>query len=175
MKRRNLLATLGALGTGGAAITSTGAFTSASANRDLKVNVVDDENAYLSIKGVDPNSPYIDTSGGEFSVNMTNSNNNVGGTGVNPNAITVFEDLFQIQNQGTQEVDVSVTPLTYLDSAGGNSDLLLVLVVPETSFPGVTLGVGDIEKYSLIVIAFTPTDASLSVDDTITITAEATS
>jgi hypothetical protein len=46
------------------------------------------------------------------------------------------------------------------------------LIIPETSFPTVTLGVGQAERYSLIVLA--DGGAGLSLDETMTITAEAT-
>lgn len=166
---------LGAAGIGGAAISGTGAFTSSSADREFSVEVVNDSNAYLGLGGTgNPNDAYIDDSNGEFEINLTGNNSTgAGGQGINPDGITVFEDVFEIRNQGTQEIDVEVTPLLYLDVDGSNA--LVIFVVPTTSFPGVTLGVGAAEAYSLVAVAITPDSSfSLNISETISITAEAT-
>lgn len=173
MNRRQILASIGALGGGSAIVTGTGAFTSVEANRDLSVQVADDSSALLRMAAAgEGNDEYITTNGGELGIDLTSDNpTNEGGEGVNADATTVIADLFEIQNQGTQEIDVEVTPLSFIDADG--SDTLLVLVVPQTSFPSATLGVGDTETYSLVVDTF-PGGSNLEVDDTITVTGEAT-
>lgn len=172
MKRRQALAALGALGGGGAIVTGTGAFTSVEANRDLSVQVADDSNALLRMAGAgEGNDEYVTTNGGELGINLTGDNPTAaGGQGVNANATTVIADLFEIQNQGTQAVDVEVTPLSFVDT--GNGDTLIVLVVPQTGFPSVTLDTGDTETYSLVVEAF-PGGGDLQITDTLTVTGEA--
>jgi hypothetical protein len=172
MKRRQVIAAIGALSGGGAVVTGTGAFTSVEANRDLSVQVADDSNALLRMAAAgEGNDEYITTDGGELGIDLTSNNDAVDGQGVNANATTVIADLFEIQNQGTQEIDVEVTPLSFVDT--GSGDTLIVLVVPQTAFPSVTLGVGGTETYSLVVDSF-PGGGNLQISDTITVTGEAT-
>jgi hypothetical protein len=168
-----MLAALGSVAVGGATAVSTGAFTSVEANRDVSVQVADDSSAFLRMAAAgEGNDEYVTTDGGKLGINITSDNpTGAGGQGVNANATTVIADLFEIQNQGTQEIDVEVTPFSFVDADG--SDTLLVLVVPQTDFPSVTLGVGDAETYSLVVDTF-PGGNGLEVDDTITVTGEAT-
>lgn len=174
MKRRNVLAALGALSAGGAVVTGTGAFTSVSANRDVTVQVADDANAFLALRGIGPNKPYTETSNGTLGIDLTSDNaTGAGGQGVNTNAVTVFAELFEVQNQGTQEVEVEITPLTFVDTNSG--DTLVVLIVPQTDFPSVPLSPGDTETYSLIVDVFPGgTSPGIEIDDTMTVSAEAT-
>jgi hypothetical protein len=166
------LATLAALTGGGAVVTGTGAFTSVEANRDVSVEVADDASAFLRMAAAgEGNDEYVTTDGGELGIDITDSNpTDAGGEGVNANATTVIADLFEIQNQGTQEIEVEATPLSFVDTDG--ADTLIVLVVPRTGFPSVTLEVGETETYSLVVDAF-PGETDLTVDDTITISGEA--
>lgn len=173
MNRRQILASIGALGGGSALVTGTGAFTSVEANRDLSVQVADDSSALLRMAAAgEGNDEYVTTDGGELGIDITSSNpTDAGGQGVNADATTVIADLFEIQNQGTQEVAVEVTPLSFVDT--GSGDTLIVLVVPQTAFPSVTLGVGDTETYSLVVDSF-PGGGNLQISDTITVTGEAT-
>jgi hypothetical protein len=172
MNRRQVLAAIGALGGGSAVVTGTGAFTSVEANRDLSVQVADDSSALLRMAAAgEGNDEYITTNGGELGIDLTSDNpTNEGGAGVNADATTVIADLFEIQNQGTQEIDVEVTPLSFVDSSNTNS--LIVLVVPQTSFPTVTLGVGGTETYSLVVGTF-PGGSNFEIDNNITVSAEA--
>lgn len=172
MNRRQVLASIGALGGGSAIVTGTGAFTSVEANRDLSVQVADDSSALLRMAAAgEGNDEYVTTDGGELGIDITSSNpTDAGGQGVNADATTVIADLFEIQNQGTQEIAVEVTPLSFVDSSNTNS--LIVLVVPQTNFPTVTLGVGGKETYSLILGTF-PGGSNLEIDNNITVTAEA--
>jgi hypothetical protein len=172
MNRRQLLATIGATSAGAAVATGTGAFTSVEADRDIAVQVANDANGFLALEAIGPNAPYIDTSNGTLGIDLTSNNaTNAGGQGVNTNAVTVFEGMFEVRNQGTQEVDVEITPLTFIDTASG--DTLIVLIVPETGFPSVPLTPGDAETYSLVVDSI-PGGTSQEVDSTMTVNAEAT-
>lgn len=172
MDRRTLLKALGVTGAGGAVITSTGAFTSVEAERDVAVTVAEDATGYLAIDDTgNDNDDYVTDGNGEFGIDLTGSNTTSGGgSGVNTNAVTVIEDLFEIQNQGSQAVDVEVSPLTFVDTNSGNT--LIVLVVPETNFPTVNLSPGNTETYSLVVDAY-PGGTGMEVEDEITITGEA--
>jgi hypothetical protein len=174
MNRRKLLMAISAVGVGGVAASGTGAFTSASAGRNLDVTVAGDAAGYLSLAGTGPNDEYIDDSDDEFAIDLTDDNTTSGnGQALNPDSVTTIEDLFEIRNQGTQEVQVEATPLAFQDTDSGNS--VLVLIVPEASFPTVTLPVGDAESYSIVAETITPDDSfNLNIDSSITITAEAT-
>jgi hypothetical protein len=108
MKRRDILTALGAVATAGAATVGTGAFTSVSADRGVQVSVADDASALLRLVPVpgSGNSPYVEIEDGQLTIDISDSNDDVLGDGVNADAITVFDDLFRIENQGTQTVYV---------------------------------------------------------------------
>jgi len=116
MKRRRLLLCAGTLLGAGSAL-GTGAFTSVSADRTAQINVADDANAYLRLVPVpgSGNAAYVDTDGGTLGIDMSGSNTDIRGDGVNPNATTVFDDLFRIENQGTQTIYIWI-----LESGGRN-------------------------------------------------------
>ena len=161
---------MGTVGGGAAVVTGTGAFTSVTADRTVNVEVAGDASALLAIEGTGEHSDYIDNSdgNGEFGIDLSGGS----ASGVNADAITVVEDLFKVTNQGTQEVNLDVTPLAFVDTSGPN--VLGVLVVPSTGFPSVDIPTGESEIYSLVVAEFSPTGADLSVDDgTINFFAEA--
>jgi hypothetical protein len=178
MKRRNVLAALGVAGSGAAFVTGSGAFTSVEAQRDATVEVADDANAYLSITDTgNANAEYVTEDNGssnsEFGLDFTSSNSpGGGGVGVNANAVTVFEDLFEVRNQGTQRVEVEVTPLAFVRSSGGNTTLI-VLAVPESGFPSVEVDPGNAEAYDLIVTATDDATSSVNITQTITVKGEA--
>lgn len=134
----------------------TGAFTSVTATRDIDVEVADDANAYLRLEGAGgANSDYVTDDGndGTLSIDLSSNNGDVsgGGEGVNPDAVTKIDDLFVIENQGTQEVAVDI------EKTGDNDDL--VAFYPETEAYGgdsfddspVTLGAGDSTTVSLLI------------------------
>ena len=173
MKRRQVLAAIGALSGTGAVLTGTGAFTSVEADRDVAVQVATDSMSYLSIKGIGPNEPYTTTEDGQLGIDLTSDNaTGAGGQGVNTSAVTMFEQLFEVRNQGTQDVDVEITPLTFVETDSGNT--LMVLVVPQTGFPSTTLSPGSTETYSLVVDVHPGgTSPGIEIDDTMTISAEA--
>ena len=128
MERRKFVVGLGALASGSAAAVGTGAFTSVTATRDIDVEVADDASAYLRLEGAGgANSDYVtdNGNGGTLAISLDSGNSsdvgaggNDGGEGVNQNAVTEIDDLFTIQNQGTQEVTVSIS------KSGQNSDLV---------------------------------------------------
>ena len=87
---------MGSLAAGGAAAIGTGAFSSATAERGISVQVRSDSNAYLGISG-DPN--YTSETNGTLEINL---DANGEGTGINGNATTEFTDLLTVTNQGTK-------------------------------------------------------------------------
>jgi len=117
MKRRRLLFGLGAATASASAALGTGAFTSVSADRAVSVDVAADANAFLRLVPVpnSPNAEYVQIEDDQLTVDMSDSNGDVLGDGVNANAVTVFEDLFRVENQGTQTVY-----LWMLESGGRN-------------------------------------------------------
>lgn len=102
--RRDMLLGAGALVAGGGAVLGTGAFTSVQAERTASVETASDENALLSFA---PN----DTYGGNAGEYITESDINtmeMSFEAVNRNAVTRFENLFTVGNQGTQEIELWV-------------------------------------------------------------------
>lgn len=196
-----LLAIFAAIGL----VTATGAFTTVSATRTAQVNVAGDSAALLQLQptsgpngynAADSGSP-TDSHGyaqlnnnDELEINLGGFGSNVAGSGPNVNATTDLQAVFNITNQGTQEVNVSV------DDDGPHQDL--VTFYNATGFGGAggknsggletnpgsgestgsvaTLGVGQTLVVSIYVDT---TGQSLSDGDqlisNVTITADATS
>jgi hypothetical protein len=105
--RRKVLLGIGSLAAGSAAAMGTGAFTSASANRELTVSTASDSDAYLTLESLDtPNSnEFVSETGGRSdTLAITIDQSEQGGEGVNEQAEMYFDDLFRVKNQGTQPV-----------------------------------------------------------------------
>jgi hypothetical protein len=109
----------------------TGAFTTVSANRNIDVAVANDSAAYLGLSGTGGgNAGYVtdDGSSGTLSIDLDSGQSVAGGgEGVNPNALTEIDFLFEITNQGTQSVDVG------LSKSGANSGLIEFYATDDTS------------------------------------------
>lgn len=185
MRRRKLLASLGGLA-GASGIIGSGAFTSVSAERSFAVQVAGDANAYLRLARctdhngrVQPNGAYVTGAGsGAMAIDLSVSNTNdpPGGSGVNPEAFSVFHKVFEICNQGTQPVcvDFEVTvpdipsgadvPARYdfgpgdpavVFYRGGDRDTPVTVDQLDTDRPGaVALGVGECQCFGFEVRAF---------------------
>ncbi|MFC4447719.1 hypothetical protein [Halorussus aquaticus] len=115
MDRRKFLIGAGSLAAGSAAAMGTGAFTSVSADRTVDVALASDNSAFLQITKARDDSgnvkanakDYVENlSSGGLKLDLTSTDN--GGQGLNKNAETIFDDLFDITNQGTQDVRVYV-------------------------------------------------------------------
>ena len=125
---------MASLAAGGAATMGTGALSSVEAERNIRGRVVGDERAYLEINGFDTseNSYAIETSDNEMLLDFdqdpdytvfdsddngtdpdpTDSYEDLGNDeaeGLNPDAISRFDDVFRIQNDGTEKLDVYIT------------------------------------------------------------------
>ena len=174
MQRRNVLRLIGAIGGGSAVVTGTSAFSNVEANRNVSVEVVGDASALLSIAPSEgPNGAYATgADDGTVSLDFTDSNDNVDGDGINQDAVSLFDEVFVIENQGTQEVELSVSPLSFAEFGSG---LLLVVLVPLdiSNFAG-TLGVGDAVRFSAAIASVSGgSQSGLSLSDELQITAEA--
>ncbi|MFC3960158.1 hypothetical protein [Halovivax cerinus] len=189
MDRRTFVLSAGAVAAGGGLVLGTGAFDSVQAERDVTVAVADDPDGYLSIRPYNgPNGNYATLTDGELAIDLTDGNGNVAGEGINTNAITGIANLFTLENQGTQTVDLGVTPVAFLDvDFGGFPPAVLgVLLVPQLSWgdwqfdpvdQSITIpdiGPGDAVHFTLAAIAF-PDGAidDVEIDDELEITAEA--
>lgn len=91
-------------------VTATGAFSSVTAERTTEVKVASDSDAFLALDGNTEggNGEYVSTDGGKLSIDLTTSSE--GAKGVNPDAVTTFDNLFTITNQGSQAVNLELTP-----------------------------------------------------------------
>lgn len=93
-------------------VMATGAFSSVTAERNMNVKVTGDKKAFLGIAPSDgPNSAYAkQTKSGELVINFNGkSDPKGGGEGVNPDAVSSFNKVITITNQGTQPVKVWIT------------------------------------------------------------------
>ena len=118
MKRRNFLIGAGGIAIGGGALLGSGAFSRVESQRQVTVQVANDENAYLGLKPLDtPNSNNfveLDDNGhltidiGEHS-DAANESRDVTepALGVNSDSFTYFDGMFEICNQGKAEADIS--------------------------------------------------------------------
>jgi hypothetical protein len=107
MERRKFVVGLGSLAAGSAAAVGTGAFTSVTADRGIDVSVSADNGALLGLGPVPgnsnhPNAAYLsqDGSSSEIAIDVEN---------VNTDAETWIDSLFQITNNGTQDIWVWFT------------------------------------------------------------------
>lgn len=176
MNRRKFSLSLGALLAGGAGAVGTGAFSSVTASRSIDVAVAGDANAYLAIEPTNgPNGAYAyGSQDGTMELDFTGSNPNVPGDGINTNALTVFEEVFKITNQGTQEVEVDIDPLILFE-ANVQSGLSLVAAVVIPSLGTTELGVGETQTYDIIAASYEADgEPDVGIDDQLTITAEET-
>ena len=114
MERRKFVVGLGALASGSAAAMGTGAFNAVNANRGVSVEVADDSSAFL---GLNATSKYSSESGsGQLNINLDSASSG-NGTGINADATTNILNVFEITNNGNQEVAISI------DSASLNNAL----------------------------------------------------
>jgi hypothetical protein len=120
MKRRNFLIGAGGIAIGGSALLGSGAFTRVESQRMVTVQVATDPNAYLGMSPIEgsPNSQNyasLDEQGhltidvGEHDDFDPVPGGAAPGEGVNSDSFTWFDDLFQLCNQGKQDVEVSYT------------------------------------------------------------------
>ena len=110
MDRRKFLIGAGGAAIGGSALLGSGAFTRVESQRQVTIEVAEDPDAYLGLEGCEgsPNSSYtnIDDSG-HLEVDMSPDNpTDADGQGINSDSRSYFDDVFQICNNGKQDVCV---------------------------------------------------------------------
>ena len=81
----------------------TGAFASVEATRSVGVNVEGDSSGYL---GLSADSPYAEIQGKQLRLNFGNNGN--GGDGVNVDAVSTFDGVFRMTNNGPNELDITI-------------------------------------------------------------------
>jgi hypothetical protein len=118
MKRRKLLLSIGTVA-GASGVVGSSAFTSVEADRTAQVAVADDTDSFLELGPCEgsENGEYVRSPNGELILDLSPSNDGENGNlgeGVNSNAVSVFDDVFEIRNSGTQPVgvwlDLNATP-----------------------------------------------------------------
>ncbi|EMA69650.1 hypothetical protein C462_12280 [Halorubrum distributum JCM 13916] len=133
----------------------------------MDVNVSDDAAAYLRLEGAGGNnSEYVtqDGNGDQLEIDLTDSNDNFSGedpNGVNPDAVTQIDDLFVIQNQGTQEVNVGLT------KSGSDTSLVTFYATDSTTSSPDRYDTGNDGTVTL-----GSTDATLGTGDSVTVSME---
>lgn len=111
MERRKFLLGAGSTAIGASALVGSGAFSFVAAERDMSIDIVGDEDAFL---GLEATSEYADgTSNGQLSINF-DENAGVDGEGLNQNALSEFPNVFRITNQGSRLVRLMVRADEYL-------------------------------------------------------------
>ena len=111
MNRRKVIFGAASIIAGGTAAIGTSAFSSVSANRTVTIDTVGDADALLRLDPDDDdysNSAYATESEGVIEVDITEDGSGFDGEGISPFAATTIAEVFPIENQGTQEVQVSV-------------------------------------------------------------------
>ena len=123
MKRRNFIVGLGALSAGGAAALGTGAFSSVEAERDVSVELADDADAYLALEAT---SDYAEENeNGVLELEFGDLEDH--GDGVGEDSSYFFgsgdpeRNVFTVQNQGTQTVEVTPAYQVLRFDSDGNS------------------------------------------------------
>ncbi|WP_234699190.1 hypothetical protein [Halorubrum sp. LN27] len=138
MKRRSFLLGTGSAAAGGSALIGTGAFSRIDAQRSVTIQVAEDDNAYLGMNDcIDgdgnetPNSSFADLDDlGHLRVDMGESGN--GGSGVNSESISWFDNVFQLCNQGKEDVCLWISEK---DGADPDRVTFYVNEEPETTTP----------------------------------------
>lgn len=104
MERRKFLLGVGSLTAASAAAMGTGAFSYVRADRNMSVNVKGDSKAYLKLAST---SEYASENSGQLELEFDGSNDQ-NGKGLNKDADSRFDKVFEIKNQGTNDVRVSI-------------------------------------------------------------------
>ena len=117
MQRRKFLATVGSLAAGSAAAIGTGAFTTASADRQMEVRVASDSSGYIGL--FDTDSPYSSVNNGQITLDFSEVEGQgegpgIGtfdkGKGLNPDSTFHFDDVFRIvEREYGGELRVAIT------------------------------------------------------------------
>ncbi|EMA57402.1 nuclease [Halorubrum distributum JCM 13561] len=158
MKRRSVIIGLGATAAGGGAI-ATGAFDTASAERDATVALADDASSLLSLTPLDDEFAFVDDSG-ELALVFDEVEG--GGTGFGSGTVYEVGEVFQVSNQGTEDLGLFAT---VDDGAIGDAEFALTVDGEELGpDPTVELDVGEAVAVGVEVDAGDdPTDGEVSI------------
>jgi hypothetical protein len=187
----------GATAAGGASLLGSGAFTSVAVERSVNINIAGDANAFLRLapcKGSGNGDYVTGAQNGAMSIDLSDSNQDAG-DGVNPEALTRIDNIFEICNQGTQNicVDFEITvpeikgkvPDGYdfekgdpavIFHRGSDRDAFVSTEGPNTDRPGaisLPLNNGTCECIGMEIRSFGFSDEDLFADTDLTIVAEA--
>jgi hypothetical protein len=176
MKRRQFVVGLGAIAAGGAAI-GTGAFTSTEADRSVSVSVADEDQAYLALSPTQADNATFATQDSGTNNQIAIDINDAAGTekngeGVGLHSVYEFDNVFQVENQGTQEVEVTISELSDSDF-DPDATGLTVQFYPGTDAGSplhdtpVTLGTGKSRSIGIKVETADPDIDHFSADATV--------
>jgi hypothetical protein len=149
-------------------VVSTGAFTSITAERTAEIYVAGDASALLALApAAGPNGDYADyDDDGALYLNFED----VAAAGINVDAITEFDNVFTITNNGTQPVFVE------LEWHGDNEDALIFDFSLSTAVvamnQGFSLAVGQTASISFWIDSYNLSQGD-EIIDSVTITATA--
>ena len=152
MKRRTLIAAVGASLGGAGTLVGSGAFSFVRADRNVQTDVVVDKEAYLRLMPRDSNYVSHSTNGLlKFDFDGVFSEANGFGEGVGTDSAYRFDDLFSARNQGTRDVrlyaeydDDAMTDVRVFEYAPNPSDEPLTSDSPSTE-----IGPGEVVQFSM--------------------------
>lgn len=135
-----------------AALCATSSFSTVTAERSVNIQVVGDKDAFLAMQPLDgENADYATTtSNGQLEINLNgDAGGDVSGQGVNPDAVTSFDNVFTITNKGSQPVTVWVEDGSdkvsfYMGDTGTRMD---------SDGEAQSIGVGETKKIGIVVDA----------------------
>lgn len=104
VSRRNVLIGLGGLVAGSGALFATGAFTTVQAQRTVTIETAGDAGAFLALTAARSGGEFVSTtSDNRIQINLDGSDATA--SGLNRGATSRFENLVDVTNQGTEDVD----------------------------------------------------------------------
>ena len=119
MKRRKFIAGAGGVSLGGSGLIGSGAFSRTESNRQLSVQVAEDDNAYLGLEPCDSlngDNFVAKDEHGHIEIDMSPENTvPAGGEGINSNSESFFDDVLQIRNQGKEKACVWIDADVHFD------------------------------------------------------------
>ena len=153
MKRRQLLLGLSATVSSSAAAIGSGAFSAVEAERQLKINVVADKNAYLTFEDI---SNYAVVNDGVIEFQFDGQSPPLtDGNGLGSESVYEFSDVLFVQNNGSQVVElfskydgepvsnIQLTQSTDVNSSSGGKNQFLTEENPsEPLDPGDAFNIG---------------------------------
>lgn len=104
INRRNVLVGIGALGIGGGALFSSGAFTTVEADREVDLNVQNDDEALLALEAGEHGENIIGTTDDGLEAEVIKLEQD----DLNENAETRFEKALDVENNGDRTVEFYV-------------------------------------------------------------------